>query len=180
MFNRASEKLRRINASHYPQRIFLPPKWLVLGVNNACNLHCKMCDVGVNNTQSNFFENLMGSKPLHMPLELFKLIVDQAVKYFPKVKLGYAFTEPLIYNELEASLRYVAQTGLFTALTTNGLGLKKWATVLDEAHLHELNLSLDGPADVHNFIRGNEHSFAKAVEGIEALVARNSKMCKNV
>ena len=180
MIQRIATRLRRVNASRYPQRIFMPPKWLVLGVNNTCNLHCKMCDVGVNYTQSNFFENLMGSKPTHMPIDLFKKIADQAAVFYPNVKLGYAFTEPLIYTHLEESLHYAKGKGLVTTLTTNGLGLKKWAAVLDKNNLYELNLSLDGPADLHNEIRGNEHSFAKAIEGVDALASLKSKIKINV
>lgn len=180
MINRIANRLRRLNASQYPQRIFLPPKWLVLGVNNTCNLHCKMCDVGVSYTQSNFFENLMGSKPVHMPLELFKNIADQAQRSFPRVKLGYAFTEPLVYTHLAESLFYAQEKKLFTSITTNGLGLKKWAPVLNKSGVAELNISLDGPEDIHNFIRGNKHSYAKAMEGVEALVALNSRIEINV
>lgn len=180
MIQRIANRLRRVNASRYPQRIFMAPKWLVLGVNNTCNLHCKMCDVGVNYTQSNFYENLMGSKPTHMPLNLFKKIADQAARFYPATKLGYAFTEPLIYTHLEESLRYAKEKGLVTTLTTNGLGLKRWAPVLDTNNLYELNLSLDGPADLHNTIRGNEYSFAKAIEGIEALITLKSKVRINV
>lgn len=177
---RISNRLRRINGTLYPEKIFMPPKWLVLGVNNTCNLHCKMCDVGVSYTQSNFYENLMGSKPVHMPIELFKIIADQTAAYFPSAKLGFAFTEPLIYSHLEEALAYAKEKQLTTTLTTNGLGLKKWAAVLSTNNLLELNLSLDGPPDLHNFIRGNSHSFAKAKEGIEAMVALKSKTKINV
>jgi len=180
MIERIANRLRRINAVQYPQRILMPPKWLVLGVNNTCNLHCKMCDVGVSYTQSNFYENLMGSKPIHMPLDLFKKIADEASYHFPNVKLGYAFTEPLIYTHLEESLLYAQQKKLCTTLTTNGLGLKKWAPILDKAGLYELNLSLDGPEDLHNYIRGNNHSFSKAMEGVEALISLKSKIKINV
>ena len=48
-----AEKLRTVNARLYPARVFQQPKWIVLGVNNICNLHCKMCDVGVQNLESN-------------------------------------------------------------------------------------------------------------------------------
>lgn len=180
MLERVSNRLRKLNAIYYPQHIFQSPKWLVLGVNNTCNLHCKMCDVGVSYTQSNFFENLMGSKPVHMPMDLFRRIVDQAAKHFPDVRLGYAFTEPLIYTHLAESLEYAREKKMFTSLTTNGLGLKRWSQVLDEAGLRELNISLDGPPEVHNFIRGNEHSFSKAVEGMELLISRNSKIQMSV
>lgn len=164
-----SHRLRRLNAAYYPQRVFQSPKWLVLGVNNTCNLHCKMCDVGVNYTQSNFFENLMGAKPVHMPIDLFVKVIDQAKLYFPSVKIGYAFTEPLIYTHLEESLLYCKEKKIFTSITTNALALKRWASLLCEANLGELNISLDGTPDVHNFIRGNPHSFSKTIEGIEVL-----------
>ena len=180
MIERISNRLRRINATYYPQKVLQSPKWLVLGVNNTCNLHCKMCDVGVNYSQSNFFQNLMGTRPVHMPLELFKEIADQAHRYFPHVKLGYAFTEPLIYTHLEASLRYCQEKKLFTSITTNALGLKKWAPLLHEANLGELNISLDGPPDVHNYIRGNEHSFTRAVQGIEMLSALDARFPINI
>jgi radical SAM protein with 4Fe4S-binding SPASM domain len=172
--------LRNINAEYYPEHVFFAPKWLVLGVNNTCNLHCKMCDVGVNYTQSNFFENLMGSRPVHMPIELFKKIADQAADFFPNVKLGYAFTEPLIYVHLKESLKYAKSKNLFTSITTNALGLKKWAPVLDDAGLNEINISLDGPPDVHNYVRGNQQSFSKAIEGIQELYSRGSKIDINV
>lgn len=139
-----------------------------------------MCDVGVSYTQSNFYENLMGSKPVHMPLDLFKKIADQASTYFPEVKLGYAFTEPLIYTHLKDSLHYAQSKNLFTSLTTNALGLKKWAPMLDTSGIREINISLDGPPEVHNYIRGNEHSFSKAVEGIEALTSLQSKIDVNI
>ena len=180
MVDQISNRIRRLNATYYPKHVFMSPKWLVLGVNNTCNLHCKMCDVGVNYTESNFYQNLMGSKPLHMPIDLFKEITDQAAISFPHVKLGYAFTEPLIYTHLEESLAYAKAKSLYTSLTTNGLGLKKWSTALDRQGLRELNLSLDGPEDIHNFIRGNPHSFSKAMEGIESLISMESKIKINV
>lgn len=180
MIKKIANRLRRINAEYYPDHVFFPPKWLVLGVNNVCNLHCKMCDVGVNYTQSNFFENLMGSRPIHMPLDLFRKIADQAADYFPKVRLGYAFTEPLIYAHLKESLQYAKGKNLFVSITTNALGLKKWAPVLDDAELNEINISLDGPPDIHNYVRGNEHSFLKAIEGIEELQSRKSKIDINI
>lgn len=171
-----NHKIKELNASYYPQRVFTSPQWLVLGVNNICNLHCRMCDVGVNYIQSNFYENLMGSTPLQMPLELLKKIVDQTARYYPSAKLGFAFTEPLIYLHLDESLQYAHANNLYTTITTNGLGLKKWAGRLHAAGLNELFLSLDGPENVHNMIRGNEHSYRLALEGVEALVTQSNNI----
>ena len=92
--------------------------------------------------------------------------------FFPKVKLGYAFTEPLVYSHLYESLKYASSKGLYTTVTTNGLSLRKWADKLIDANLNELSVSLDGPADIHNEIRGYNKSFEKAVEGIDYLLSQ--------
>ncbi len=162
-------KLKSINKKIWPQRLFHGPQWLVLGVNNICNLHCKMCDVGTQTLDTNFAVNLVGTHPIQMPMELFEQIVDQAAKYYPSVKLGYAFTEPLVYKHLEESLSYANDAGLFTSVTTNALNLRQKADALVRGGLNELFISLDGPEAIHNEIRGHKSSYQRAIEGIEAL-----------
>lgn len=169
------EKLRTVNVKLYPERIFYSPEWIVLGVNNICNLHCKMCDVGIEYSSSNFYQNLMGSSPVNMPIELIKTIFNQASKNYPKIKIGYAFTEPLIYPHLIESLFYAKEKNLYTAMTTNALTLKQKAKGLCEAGLKDIFISLDGPEEIHNKIRGNWRSFQKAVEGIEELLNYNPR-----
>ena len=146
------------------------PDWLVLGVNNTCNLHCKMCDVGTQNNTTVFATNLVGTRPLHMPLELIQKVYDQAALYFPTARMGYAFTEPLVYKHLEESLEYAQQKKLKTSITTNALNLKKKAASLVEFGVENVFISLDGPQDIHNSIRGHQRSFQKAIEGIEQLL----------
>lgn len=165
------EKLRRANLRYWPRRLFLPPEWLVLGVNNACNLHCKMCDVGTGRDDSNFARNLIGTQPRDMPLELFERIAAQAAAHYPRVRLGFAFTEPLMWPHLVPALRLARERRLFTELTTNGLLLERLAETLAEAGLDDACLSLDGPADVHDRIRGRQGSFERARRGLERLLA---------
>ena len=152
-----------------PSKPLFAPEWLVLGVNNACNLHCKMCDVGLGNFDTTFAQNLVGTRPMNMPLDLIKKIIDGAVTHYPTIKIGYAFTEPLMYPYLGQSLQYAKSRELFTAVTTNALNLKRRTPELLEGRLDELFISLDGLESTHNYIRGNENSFRKAVEGIEEL-----------
>lgn len=163
-------KFKQLNNRLLPSKLFYSPRWIVLGVNNICNLHCKMCDVGVDYNQSNFFQNLMGSKPLNMPLELIKKIIDETSSHFNDTKIGYGFTEPLIYPHLVESLFYAKQKNIYTSITTNALNLKRYADGLIEGGLQEINISLDGPQEVHNYIRGHKSSFQKAVQGIEKLL----------
>lgn len=164
-----TEKLKILNRTLYPQYNFFSPKWIVLGVNNICNLHCKMCDVGTESLDTTFAQNLVGTHPVNMPLDLIKKIIDQTATYFPNSKLGYTFTEPLIYPHLIESLTYANERGLYTTVTTNALTIRQKAEKLVEAGLDEIFISLDGTAEIHNEIRGNNKSFEKAVEGIGVL-----------
>lgn len=164
------QKAKNANIRFYPKKLFFGPEWLVLGVNNICNLHCKMCDVGVNYNQSNFFENLMGSWPINMPMELITRVIEQAARFYPRTKLGYAFTEPLIYPHLIKSLTLAQHHELYTSITTNALTLKRHAKALAVAGLQDIFISLDGPQAIHNEIRGHKSSFQRALQGIEALL----------
>ncbi|NRB84369.1 MAG: radical SAM protein [Winogradskyella sp.] len=162
--------LKYLNKKYLPEHYIFAPSWIVLGVNNVCNLHCKMCDVGTKNLESNFAQNLIGTHPINMPLDLIKKIIDQTAKYYPKTKIGYGFTEPLVYPSLIESLDYANTKHLFTSITTNALTLKQKAKQLVDVGLNELYISLDGPQDIHNEIRGHKTSFQKALEGIEELL----------
>ncbi len=157
---------KKINTKAFPKKLFFGPEWIILGVNNTCNLKCRMCDVGTKNQETNFAQNLTGSHPMNMPIELFKKIIDQAEKHYPKAKIGYAFTEPLIYKDLRESLRYASQKGFRTSITTNAFNLAAKADDLISGKLSELFISLDGLEKTHNYIRGNKQSFQKALEGI--------------
>lgn len=172
--------LKEINKRALPGHLFYGPEWLVLGVNNVCNLHCKMCDVGTGNLNTNFARNLTAAKPVNMPLELFKKLIDQAAEFFPQVKIGYAFTEPLAYPHLYESLKYANANKLFTSVTTNALMLPAKADVICDAGLNELCISLDGLEQTHNYIRGNKSSFQKAIEGIEKVLARTKRPAVSV
>lgn len=163
------KSLKKINKTISPGKLYFGPEYIVLGVNNVCNLHCKMCDVGTANLETNFAQNLVGSQPLNMPLELFKKIVDQTAEFFPKAKIGYAFTEPLVYPHLKESLIYAKEKGLYTSVTTNALNLKRKSQDLIDGKVNELFISIDGLQETHNYIRGNEQSFQKAIEGIQHL-----------
>ncbi|WP_028887607.1 radical SAM protein [Tenacibaculum ovolyticum] len=172
--------LKSINKHYFPKKYLFTPEWIVLGVNNVCNLHCKMCDVGTKNLESNFAQNLVGTHPINMPIELIKNIINQVKKNYPKAKLGYAFTEPLVYPHLIESLAYANKKGLYTTITTNALTLKHKAEQLVDVGINEVYISLDGPKDIHNEIRGHKKSFQKALEGIEELIKINSKQSISV
>ena len=169
------DRLRRTNSRLLPGRLLYGPEWLVLGVNNVCNLRCRMCDVGQAETETNFARNLVGSSPRDMPIELVDRIVVQTERHFPSARLGFAFTEPLIYPHRVEAVGLATARGLSSAVTTNGLTLKSSASELAAAGLDDLFLSQDGPPEIHDEIRGRAGSFDRAVAGVDVLVAADPR-----
>lgn len=169
------EVLKKINRRVYPEKLFYSPTWVILVVNNVCNLHCKMCDVGVGFDSSNFYSNMLGAHPINMPFELVKKIVDQTAASFKKTKIAFSFTEPIIYPHLVQSVAYATEHGLHAQMTTNGSKLSAQADDLTRAGIREICISLDGPPEIHNFIRGNKHSFEWAFTGLEKIASHNGK-----
>ncbi len=166
-----ADRLRRANERWLPGRLLAGPQWLVLGVNNFCNLRCRMCDVGTGHDTTNFGANLTGAHNRSLPIELFTRIVDQLATHYPHTKLGYAYTEPLAWAPLGHSLQLARERGITTTITTNGLLLARRAAEIVAGGCSQLFVSLDGPAAIHDQIRGRQGSYARAVEGIERVAA---------
>jgi sulfatase maturation enzyme AslB (radical SAM superfamily) len=161
--------MRKINARWLPQYQFMGPSWIVLGVNNHCNLHCRWCDVGTGDTETSFAKNLTGSLQEEMSPEIFRKICDEMTRYYPKARLGLGFTEPLTYNFLAEGLHYAAAKGIRTAVTTNGFALPEAATALCHGACKQLSISLDGPLEIHNRTRGHGQAFQRVMEGLDIL-----------
>lgn len=161
---------RAANRRFWPSRLLHGPEWLILGVNNACNLRCRMCDVGTGE-ETNFLTHMTGTSPGSMPLALATRAADQLARYHPRTRLGFAFTEPTAWQPLVEAVRHASGLRIGTALTTNGLLLPKLARPLADAGLDELVVSIDGPAAVHDTIRGRTGSHARALDGIRAVLA---------
>ena len=75
----------------------------------------------------------------------------------------------LVYPHLIESIAHATEKGMYTTITTNALTLRQKAKGLAEAGVKQLYISLDGPPEIHNEIRGHKKSFQKAVEGIKEI-----------
>lgn len=142
-----------------------PPITIYWNVNSVCNLHCKMCDVGMFNEDSNFYKNLRIDRKLHeITLEKFCSIVDEMEGFSPVMAING--TEPLMYKPLGAAIAYARRKGLEVAVTTGAYNLPQRAEELAEAGLTRLNVSIDGPPALHNEIRGKKDVYERATKGI--------------
>jgi radical SAM protein with 4Fe4S-binding SPASM domain len=77
--------------------------------------------------------------------------------------------EPLLYPEIRPVLEEFKARGLSVSLGTNGTTLGGHAGWLVEAGLDLLMVSLDGPADIHDSVRGREGAFERQMQGLAAV-----------
>ncbi len=138
------------------------PRNVTLKLTLACNLRCKMCAFSESGQVSNRLS-------LSLSLEQWKAVVDDVVVFRPYISITGG--EPLLYPELPELVAHIKSRGLMCTLTTNGVMLQKLASKLMESPPDMLMVSIDGPADVHDGMRGAEGTFNRACEGIRAVQA---------
>jgi MoaA/NifB/PqqE/SkfB family radical SAM enzyme len=125
-----------------------------------------MCDVGVDHAESVFYRHLIGPQPQNMTLELLETLLEQAKSFAERPRFGLAYTEPLIHPQIRALCAAVVRHGYFCSITTNGYLLPSLAADLVEIGVDEITVSVDGPPEVHDRIRGKAGSFARIEEGV--------------
>ncbi len=165
------------------------PTFVQLRVTNLCNLRCKMCgqwgDTGIFRTQSGAdatdgalererIQELIGAKR-QLALSDYVRLLDELAPARPIISLFGG--EPFLYPDIIPLIREIKARGLTCTVITNGGRLEALARELVEIGIDSVAVSIDGPPDVHNRIRGRDDSFAKAAAGIRA-VARWQKELK--
>lgn len=128
-----------------------------------CNLHCRHCgsDCRV----------MAGCQD--MPKEdFFKVLDSVATRLHPQdVFVVVSGGEPLMRDDLEECGTGIWKRGFPWGMVTNGLLLNKQRLAgLLKAGMHSVTISLDGLAEDHNWMRGNEQSFLHVDEAIGLLV----------
>ena len=142
-----------------------PPLTVYWSINSVCNLSCKMCDVGMQVAESNFFKNLrLDASRDEIEIEVFQKVIDEVAEFKPMIAI--TSTEPLIYRPLPQAIEHTVKRGLQVAVTTGGYNLQSRAEELVDAGLTRLTISIDGPPHIHNEIRGRKDSFERATQGL--------------
>jgi MoaA/NifB/PqqE/SkfB family radical SAM enzyme len=158
------------------------PTFVQLRVTNLCNLRCKMCgqwgDTGIyradgfsasatdgERERQRIFE-LIGAKR-QLALSDYVRLLDEIAPSKPIVSLFGG--EPFLYPDIIALIREIKARDLTCTIITNGGRLAQHARELVEIGIDSVAVSIDGPADVHNRIRGQKDSFEKAAAGVAAV-----------
>lgn len=137
-----------IQVKFLAQRIPLIASWHLI---NRCNRRCKYC-----------FRWEMASEEMTKE-EIFK-VIDELEKMGTRVII-FSGGEPLLRDDIGEIINYSRSKKIFTGLTTNGDLVER--KIGEIKNLNMLKLSLDGPQQIHDFLRG-EGSYDKVMEAIRA------------
>jgi Fe-coproporphyrin III synthase len=150
----------------------LPPTTIGVAVNNICNARCKTCDFGVGNKDSSVYK-IMKSHDLNLDLELFKKLVNDVKSFKPEI--NFNLVEPLLHPKIDELVKIAKSAGLRARITSNGFLLKDKAIALSKSGLDDIQISIDGPPNLNNEIRGLKDGFSRAIEGARILKENSPK-----
>ncbi|MBI4320998.1 MAG: radical SAM protein [Chloroflexi bacterium] len=148
-------------SSSLPGGFALPPLQVIFELTHRCNLSCTMCFIyrEIHQKQAPWTRN-----------ELTQEEITAAIKQFPRTT-RFTFTggEPFARRDIMGVLK-AARESHRCGVGTNG-------TLLDETRCREIvdlgidfvQVSLDGPEEVHDLVRGSRGAFRRTVQAIERI-----------
>lgn len=128
-----------------------------------CNLNCLHCGSDCRTT----------SDMQDMPLGDFVVVLEDVRSKMDPSKILVVTTggEPLFRKDICDCGRAIRERGFHWGMVSNGMLLdNKMCIRLMDAGLETIAISLDGFEDAHNWLRGNNSSFAMAERAIKILV----------
>lgn len=142
------------------------PIAIKLYINAVCNATCVMCDIGQNNRDSVFYRQIEREPGALLSIDACARLINEVKRFKPEIHIHGL--EPLLHNNLLDLISIIKQENLFIHLITNGILLASKAKDLIESDVDLIAVSIDGPAHIHDEIRGKD-TYRKAVEGIRLL-----------
>ncbi len=128
----------------------------------SCNLNCLHCGSDCRKEEM----------PQDMPFSDFARVLDQIVLENEPSKIMIITTggEPLVRKDIVECGREITRRGFIWGMVSNGMLLDtQKLQQLINAGLKTIAISLDGFEAEHNWMRGNDNSFRRAVNAIKAL-----------
>jgi MoaA/NifB/PqqE/SkfB family radical SAM enzyme len=122
-----------------------------------CNLRCLHC-----------YSSSGPDARDQIPLELLQGVLADASQERYNVA-GFSGGEPTLYPWLAEALAYARMMGLRTTVTSNGMLLSERILTRLRPHLDLLAISLDGPPESHNRMRGAANAFDVMVQRLEGV-----------
>ncbi len=151
-----------------------PPNAVCIKLTNACNLRCRMCGQPREGCRPG--DPKYAPKEFFLqsvPLETFTRLLDEIASVKPNLYLWGG--EPFLYKDLLELVRRAKARKLTVQINTNGLLLAAHAAEIVESGLDDLIVSVDGPEEVHDTVRGRTGTFRRMQEGVAAVIEQKRR-----
>lgn len=126
-------------------------------ITNLCNLRCEMCaQWGLTGYNFDLPPELIKEM---VPLDVYLRLVDELATRRPAYYIWGG--EPFLYPDLMPLVSHMKKRRALVSIVSNGTQVKKHAEQLVRMGLDIFMFSLDGPADLHDDIRGVPGTFKK-------------------
>jgi MoaA/NifB/PqqE/SkfB family radical SAM enzyme len=135
------------------------PRFITIKPTFRCNLRCGFCRY-VSNGQ------VFGKADYFLDDEWLSLI-DEVSPFKPYISITGG--EPLLYPRIGDLLRRIRHHGMNAVMVTNATLLERKAEEIMDAAPMSLQVSIDGPKETHNLLRGVNGTFEKAQAGLARL-----------
>lgn len=130
---------------------------IIISITNRCNLRCRMCQIPFS-----------GNGNTEMPTENLKNLISDAVTLHPS-SIVFSGGEPLLRGDIFELIAFVGRHKINTCLVSNGTLIDdETAGKLVSSGIGVVNISIEGPEDIHDFLRG-KGNYQKAREALRHL-----------
>jgi MoaA/NifB/PqqE/SkfB family radical SAM enzyme len=141
------------------------PQSVSLTITNHCNLRCQMCGQW---SQEGYIRRKTDSLKHEMTLVDWKRVIDELAAHgIPYLLLRGG--EPFMFPGIIELLEYIHSKGMYISIDTNGTLLKQYAADIARIGNLHLTISVDGPEEIHDIVRGVKGCFQKIREGVAQL-----------
>ncbi|NLI82871.1 MAG: radical SAM protein [Deltaproteobacteria bacterium] len=143
-----------------------PPVRIKINLTRLCNLRCQMC---IQDRRDAEKEKFSWNDPRNqLPLEPWVKLLDETMPFMPLIALTGG--EPLMYPHFRGFIRAAKERRFVVELITNGTLLDREAEFLVREGVEFVIVSIDGPEEFHDRIRGQKGAYRAAVAGVQSLL----------
>ncbi|MBN2528998.1 MAG: radical SAM protein [Deltaproteobacteria bacterium] len=158
---------RRLHPVHrFVETAFHSLRYLFLEITARCNLNCRHCGSDCQKNES----------PNSLSVAQWQKVIDDIAATFEPSSVFLVVTggEPLCHPRLSQILRQIRKHGFSFGLVSNGYSLtEEKLNALLQLKMASMTISLDGMQRQHDWLRGRNGSFQRAVAAIEMLAQSN-------
>jgi MoaA/NifB/PqqE/SkfB family radical SAM enzyme len=137
---------------------------VILNIHSRCNCRCAMCDIWKT------------AECRELPLSFVEHHIEAFVKLGVR-RIVLSGGEPLMHSALFRMCELARSRGIRATVLTSGLLISRYASEIVR-HVDDLIVSIDGPPEIHDRIRGVAGAFTLIAAGIERLRRATPASCR--